>query len=80
MPKQLTIRKVPDEIARRLDTLSRDRMQSVNTIVLDILEAAVGESPRRRRLARYATWTEEDRLEFESALAQQRKIDDELWR
>ena len=79
MGKQLTIRGVSDEVERRLKKLSEARGQSVNSTVLAILEGAVGVDERRGRLNRYATWTEEDFAEFESALADQRKIDDELW-
>ena len=32
MPKQLTVRGVPDEVGRRLESLSRARGQSVNAI------------------------------------------------
>jgi hypothetical protein len=80
MAKQLTIRGVPDEVGRRLEQIGRERDMSVNALVLEILEAAVGFEERKRRLARYATWTQEDRAEFEQALAEQRTIDDDLWR
>jgi hypothetical protein len=80
MGKQLTIRGVSEEIGERLEKLSRAQSQSVNTTVLKILEAAMGVDERRRRLARYATWTAEDLAEFEEALAAQRPIDDPLWR
>ena len=80
MAKQLTIRGVSDEVGQRLEGLSRARGQSVNTIVLEILEGAVGINERRRRLARYTTWTAEDLVEFNEALAAQRAIDDPLWR
>lgn len=79
MPKQLTIRGVPDEVGRRLKTLSREQRQSVNATVVGILESAVGYDERRRRLERYATWTELDRLEFEAALSAQRTVDDADW-
>ena len=79
MAKQLTIRGVPDEVASRLDRLSRSRGQSVNTTVVDILAAAVDVHARRERLARYATWTEEDRREFMDGLSAQRVVDDRLW-
>ena len=79
MTKQLTIRGVPDEVGRRLDTLSREQQTSVNATVLGILEAALGFSERRKRLERYATWTEGDRLEFEAALSTQRTVDDADW-
>ena len=80
MSKQLTIRGVPDEVAERLARLARERDQSLNTTVVEILERVVGFEERRVRLERYATWTEEDLTEFEEALAAQRVIDDHLWR
>ncbi len=80
MPKQLTIRGVPDEVGSRIESISRARGQSVNTTVLNILEEAVGTHQRRRRLEKYATWTKEDLAEFERILDDQRRIDDELWR
>lgn len=80
MPKQLTIRSVPDEVKRRLESISRSRGQSVNTTVLQILEEALGTHQRKQRLMKYATWNEEDLAEFQEILADQRRIDDELWR
>ncbi len=79
MPKQLTIRGVPDEVGARIESISRARGQSVNTTVVKILEEAVGTHQRKRRLERYATWTKEDLAEFQRILTDQRKIDDELW-
>lgn len=80
MATQLTIRGVSDETAQRLKRLSREREQSLNATVLEILERALGTEHRRRRLERYATWTDADRVEFEAALQAQRTVDDELWR
>jgi hypothetical protein len=80
MGKQLTIRGVPEEIGQRLEGLSRARGQSINSTVLEILGAAVGVDERRRRLARYVTWTPEDLAELNEALAAQRTIDESLWR
>ena len=80
MPKQLTVRGVPDEVGKRLEGLSRAKGQSVNRTVLEILESAVGGDERRRRLERYATWSRADLAEFEATVAAQRRIDDELWR
>lgn len=79
MPKQLTIRGVPDEVGRRLKSLSRARRQSVNATVLEILTAAVDVNRRRSRLQRYATWTQQDLSDFQQALADQRGIDEDLW-
>jgi hypothetical protein len=80
MAKQLTIRGVSEEVGQRLEGLSRARGKSVNTVVLEILERAVGVNERRTRLARYMTWTPDDLVEFNEALAAQRTIDDPLWR
>lgn len=79
MAKQLTIRRVPEDVAERLKQLSEDRGESVNTIVLEILERAVGVDERRAYLEKYATWTDRDLEEFNEALARQRVVDDELW-
>ena len=80
MAKQLTIRGVPDEVASRLDRLSRSRGRSVNATVIDILATAVGFQERRERLMRYTTWTEDDLAEFTRGLSAQRVVDDRLWR
>ena len=80
MSRQLTIRGVSEEVGQRLESLSRSRGLSLNATVLEILKSAVGVAERRQRLARYATWTQEDLEEFNEALAAQRIIDDLLWR
>jgi hypothetical protein len=80
MARQLTIRGVSDELGRRLTRLSRERGQSVNATALAILADAVGLDARRQRLKRYATWSSADLAEFDRAIADQRVIDDDLWR
>ena len=80
MPRQLTIRNVPDEVAKRLDRLSRDRGESLNTIVVAILTETMGVDARRKRLQRYATWSEEDAAAIAHATTSQRVIDADLWR
>lgn len=80
MARQLTIRGVPEEVARRLARMSQNRGKSINATVLEILEDAAGLEGRRARLDRYVTWTDDDLDEFEAALKTQRVIDEELWR
>jgi plasmid stability protein len=80
MPKQLTIRGVPDEVARRLARLSRAKGKSLNATTVEILTDTVGVESRRQRLARYATWSATDVAEFTEALEDQRVIDHALWR
>ncbi len=77
--KQLTVRGVSDELGRRLEALGREKGKSVNRLVLEILESALGVDERRRRLERYETWTDEQKAAFDEALAAQRVIDEELW-
>lgn len=76
MGRQLTIRGVPDEVSQRLKNLSRARGQSLNSTVLALLKNAVGVDERRKRLARYTTWTQDDLKEFNEALAAQRTTDE----
>jgi plasmid stability protein len=78
--KQLTIRNLTPDLARRLRELSAARGESINTTVLNILRQTLDVDERRQRLARYATWSEADRREFDSALAAQRVIDAALWK
>ncbi|MGH2712158.1 MAG: FitA-like ribbon-helix-helix domain-containing protein [Actinomycetota bacterium] len=80
MNKTLTIRGVTPELAERLEALARERGRSVNAAVLEILREVLGTNERAERLRRYATWSEEDIEEFEETLAQQRQVDDHLWR
>lgn len=80
MGRQLTVRGVSEEIGHRLEELSRARGQSINATVLEILRSVLGVKERRRRLERYATWSQEDLAEFEAALAAQRTIDARDWR
>jgi plasmid stability protein len=80
MPKQLTVRGVPDEVSRRLEELSQAKGKSVNATVVEVLEHALDVDERRRRLGRYATWSPAEQRAFEDGLATQRLIDANLWR
>ena len=77
---QMTIRNVDADLASRLRAISGERGESLNATVLRVLREAVGPDARRARLLRYATWTEEDAKEFDTALAEQRVIDRTDWR
>ena len=80
MSRQLTIRGVPDEVARSLQRVSRERRKSVNATVNEILADAMGPRARLERLKTYVTWTDEDMREFSEALAELRAIDADAWR
>ena len=77
--KQITVRNVSAELRRRLKELSESRGESVNATILYILRQALDVNERRKRLARYATWSQADRAEFDDALRAQRSIDDSIW-
>jgi len=80
MPRQLTIRNVPDAVAKRLDRLSRERDESLNSTLVGLLTEAVSYDARRERLSRYVTWSEDDVTAFNAALRVQRTVDDDIWR
>jgi plasmid stability protein len=79
MSRQLTVRGVPDDVASRLERVSRARRQSVNATVKQILEDAVGSERRLDHLRRYATWSDADLAEFSAALEGLRTVDAKAW-
>ena len=79
MSKQITVRNVSKQLARRLEKLAEARGQSVNATVLQLLERATGIDGRRERLSHYTTWTKEDVDELDAAVRMQRTIDRKLW-
>ena len=79
MASQITIRGVPEALSIRLKALADSRGESLNSAVLHLLEDCVGMDSRREFLRRFATWTDEDRREFEESLRAQRQIDDRHW-
>jgi hypothetical protein len=78
--RQLTIRKVSAPLGRKLDELSARTGKSVNTLVLELLDAALGTDAQTERLRRYVTWSAADVREFEAGLDPQRQVDEALWR
>jgi hypothetical protein len=81
--KYLTIRNVSPELATALEEAKRGRGTSLNRTVLDLLEQALGVGVGRRRsngLAALAgTWSEEEFEQFEAAVEDQERVDEELW-
>jgi plasmid stability protein len=81
--KAITIRNVPNELARALKKETQRRGTSLNKTVLDLLSQSLGLGWGRTRhngLARLAgTWSEQDYDAFESAIASMEQIDEELW-
>jgi hypothetical protein len=79
---QYTLRNVPKTLDRALRERARTQNKSLNEVVLDALQRALGltgELPVQRDLADVVgTW--QDDAEMDRILAEQRRIDAELWR
>lgn len=81
--KHLTVRNLPQEVARALEDVKRRRGLSLNQTVIELLGQGLGVSELRpsNGLARLAgTWSKADLVEFEAAIADTERIDDEMWR
>jgi plasmid stability protein len=79
MARQITIRGVSDEVARKLREQAEQRGCSVNALVLELLGQAVGMTERRRRLQRYAGSSSAEADALDEAIALQRTVDAADW-
>lgn len=84
--RAITLRNIPPETAQEVERKARDWGLSLNKTVLRILEGALGvgkrdpEEPRHHDLDElYGVWSTEEAEELDQALAEQRRIDAELW-
>ncbi len=80
--KAITIRNVPEDLARALKNETRQRGTSLNQTVLALLTQAVGlgSQPRSNGLGDLAgTWSQEELEAFESATALFKQVDEERW-
>ena len=82
--KQISIRNVPDELARALDRERRLMDRSLNQTVIDLLQRALGLSACHdfdNGLKRFAgRWSDEEFREFEQSTKLFDDLDEELWR
>jgi hypothetical protein len=78
-PRQITLRNPSPELTAKLKQLAEQAGESMNTVALRLLEQAAGIEQRRERFERFATFTEEEAAELDEAVAEQRRIDPELW-
>ena len=80
----ITLRNIPREIQEAIQRRARDEGLSFNKTVLRMLEEALGLRRGSRALHHdldhlAGTWSQEEAAEFDAALAEQRRIDPELW-
>ena len=79
---QYTIRNVPETVDEALRRVARERGKSLNEVAIEALArgaGVAGERDRQRDLAGIAgTWRKDPA--FDSALAAQDTVDEEMWR
>mgnify|MGYP001579572699 CR=1 FL=1 len=86
MKTALTIRNLPQEVARLVQRKASREGLSLNQAVRRLLEQALGAPAGRPSALSHdldalaGSWTAEEAGAFEQALAEQRGVDRELWR
>lgn len=82
--RHLTVRNLPEALARQLDVERRRRGTSLNQTVIDLLAQATGVTRQAvpdNGLGRLAgTWSDADLAEFDQATAAFETVDPEMWR
>jgi hypothetical protein len=79
--RQITIRGVPDELARALEEEKQRRGTSLNQAVLDLLRQGLGLTGQYDNgLSKFAgTWTKQEFADFEKQMDLFEQVDAELW-
>ena len=84
--KVITLRNIPPDVGRRIEERSVRSGLSLNKTVISILEEGLGLASAERPRVRnndfdefFGIWSEEQADEFNRNLAEQRRIDPEMW-
>ena len=84
--KTITIRKIPPELAEKIEAHAEREGTSLARAVIQLLLRATGLSPDGVRRTRWTdldelagTWTREEAETFDRAVRDQRPIDPDLW-
>lgn len=84
--KALTLRHLKPELARAIERKAREAGTSLSGAVLVLLEQATGLAKTRKKTVNHdldhliGLWSPEEARAFDENLAQQRKVDPELWK
>ena len=84
--KQITIRGIPDEIAKIIKKEAKEKHLSINKALLSLLEKATGIKSKSRKIIYhdldhlFGVWSKKDAEIFEKNVKTQRKIDQDLWK
>ncbi len=84
--KAISVRGVPPEVARVIRREADETGESVNRIVIRLLEEGAGAGKKRKPVLHHdldgliGAWSREEARSFNRVLEDQRKIDPELWK
>lgn len=86
--KQITLRDIPDDIARAIEKKARKDKLSLNKTIISLLERTTGAAGRKKgpetsyhdldHLS--GAWSKSEADRFEKDLLSQRTIDEDLWK
>jgi hypothetical protein len=77
---QYTVRGIPPEVDAALRRRARQRGVSLNQLLVEELATAGGARPQRRRRLSDLPGRWQNDLKFDRIMAEQRVIDEELWK
>ena len=85
--KAITLRKVPSEVARKIEKKASEAHISKNQAVIELLEEGLGIATGAKKKPVYndldhlaGTWSKAEADQFQKTLTESRRIDSELWR
>ena len=84
--RAITVRGVPAEVERVIRKKTGETGESVNRVVLRLLEEGAGVRKERKKSvhhdldALFGAWNREEARSFDRALKEQREIDPDLWK
>jgi hypothetical protein len=88
--RQITLRGIPEDVESLVKDEARTKGVSLNKAFVSLLRKGLERQPRSVRFDAYRTsdefrqflglWTEDEAAAFDGALAEQRGVDEDLWR
>jgi hypothetical protein len=84
--RAITLRNLPPELEKLIEEEAAESGLSLNRTVIRLLEKSAGPRTGKQKKRVYrdldhlaGSWSDEQKAEFDRALAEQRRIDPELW-
>ncbi len=80
--KTITLRDIPEDIAREIEERAHKRRQSLNRTVIEMLSECVTDSAPRIHHDLdhlFGVWEPDEAEQVEAELAAQRNVDQEIW-